>query len=176
MAWFDLDQLKLSGTLCTEIGKSDRSEMGQSGKNSVRVYVFRCAHKLGHCLTELARRVCANNGHSGKPTKRLSLYVTSEQATRSSHSASSAITNEMFAKDPTTLASADGELRLARIPPLATLFSMTAVPPTPSAWHSYVENGSSPSFNFFSVWTVRRCATSVEECIKKAPRKRGAYS
>ena len=59
MAWFDLDQLKLSGTLCTEIGKSDRSEMGQSGKNSVRVYVFRCAHKLGHCLTELALRVCA---------------------------------------------------------------------------------------------------------------------
>jgi len=100
VAWFDLDQLKLSGTLCTEIGKSDRSEMGQSGKNSVRVYVFRCAHKLGHCLTELARRVCANNGHSGKPTKRLSLYVTSEQATRSSHSASSAITNEMFAKEP----------------------------------------------------------------------------
>jgi hypothetical protein len=31
----------------------------------------------------------------------------------------------------------------------------------------------SPSFNFFSVWTVRRRATSVEE---KAPQKRGAYS
>jgi hypothetical protein len=42
----------------------------------------------------------ANNGHSGKPTKRLSLYATSEQATRSSHLASSAITNEMFAKEP----------------------------------------------------------------------------
>ena len=28
-------------------------------------------------------------------------------------------------------------------------------------------------FNFFSVWTVRRRATSVEE---KAPPKRGAYS
>jgi multidrug efflux pump subunit AcrA (membrane-fusion protein) len=79
------------------------------------------------------RQLRANNGHSDKPTKRLSLYVTSEQATRSSHSASTAITNEMFAKDPTTLASADGELRLARIPPLATLFSMTAVPPAPSA-------------------------------------------
>ena len=178
MAWFDLDQLKLSGTLCTEIGKSDRSEMGQSGKNSVRVYVFRCAHKLGHCLTELARRVCANNGHSGKPTKRLSLYVTSEQATRSSHSASSAITNEMFAKEPNDarVSRLCGELRLARIPPSAKLFSMTAAPPAPSAWHSSVENGLSPSFNFFSVWTVRRCATSVEECIKKAPQKRGAYS
>src|ERR1700716_2211449 len=89
------------GDFMPAIGRSrSRSEMGQSGKNSVRVYVFRCAHKLGHCLTELARRVCANNGHSGKPTKRLSLYVTSEQATRSSHSASSAITNEMFAKEP----------------------------------------------------------------------------
>jgi hypothetical protein len=31
----------------------------------------------------------------------------------------------------------------------------------------------SPSFNFFSVWTVRRRATSVEE---KAPQKRGAYA
>jgi hypothetical protein len=30
---------------------------GQSEKNSVRVYVFRCAHKLGHCLTQLALRI-----------------------------------------------------------------------------------------------------------------------
>jgi hypothetical protein len=29
----------------------------KSGKNSVRVYVFRCAHKLGHCLTQLALRI-----------------------------------------------------------------------------------------------------------------------
>jgi hypothetical protein len=83
VAWFDLDQLKLSGTLCTAIGKSDRSEMGQSGKNSVRVYVFRCAHKLGHCLTELARRVCAKFGSNWElavsqnedcATHRISLY------------------------------------------------------------------------------------------------------
>src|SRR5258706_11527452 len=94
----------------------------------------------------------ANNGHSGKPTKRLSLYVASEQATRSSHLASSAITNEMFAKEPNDarVSRLCGELRLARIPPSATLFSMTAAPPAPSAWRSYVENGLSPSFNFFS--------------------------
>ena len=40
-------------------------------------------------------------------------------------------------------------------------------------WRSYVEDGLPPLFNFFSVWTVRRRATSVEE---KAPQKRGAYS
>jgi hypothetical protein len=40
-------------------------------------------------------------------------------------------------------------------------------------WRSYVEDGLSPLFNFFPVWTVRRRATSVEE---KAPQKRGAYS
>jgi hypothetical protein len=45
--------------------------------------------------------------------------------------------------------------------------------PAPSVWRSYVEDGLSPSFNFFSVWTVRRRATSVEE---KAPQKRDAYS
>jgi hypothetical protein len=118
-----------------------------------------------------------NNGHSGKPTKRLSLYVTSEQATRSSHLASSAITNEMFAKEPNDarVGRLCGELRLARIPPSATLFSMTAAPPAPSAWRSYVENGLSPSFNFFSVWTVRRRATSVEERIKK-PRRNAALT
>ena len=40
--------------------------------------------------------------------------------------------------------------------------------PAPSVWRSYVEDGLSPSFNFFSVWTGRRRATSVEES--------GAYS
>jgi hypothetical protein len=59
-----------------------------------------------------------------QPTKRLSLYVTSEQTTRSSHLASSAITNEMFAKEPNDarVGRLCGELRLARIPPIGYTF------------------------------------------------------
>ena len=138
---------------------------------------FRVTPESGHCSIQTACLKRANNGHSGKPTKRLSLYVTSEQAIRSSHLASSAITNEMFAKEPNDarVSRLCGELRLARIPPSATLFSMTAAPPAPSAWRSYVENGLSPSFNFFLVWTVRRCAIG-RRVHKKAPQKRGAYS
>jgi hypothetical protein len=36
------------------------SAQGQSEKNSVRVYVFRFALKLGHCSTQPALRICAN--------------------------------------------------------------------------------------------------------------------
>jgi hypothetical protein len=47
--------------------------------------------------------------------------------------------------------------------------------PAPSVWRNHVENGLSPSFNFFSVWTVRGRATSVEECTKK-PRRNAAFT
>jgi hypothetical protein len=149
------------GSIATKIDHSDH---------------FRLSPKFGSAANIAVGPVRANNGHSGKPTKRLSLYVTSEQATRSSHLASSAITNEMFAKEPNDarVGRLCGELRLARIPPSATLFSMTAAPPASSAWRSYVENGLSPSFNFFSVWTVPRYFG--RRAHKKAPQKRGACS
>src|SRR6266481_9148815 len=39
------------------------SSMGQSEKNSVRVYVFRFALKLRHCSTQPALRICATSSH-----------------------------------------------------------------------------------------------------------------
>src|SRR5258705_2685703 len=117
------------------------SDVGQTEKSSVRAYVFRFSLELGHCSMQSACLKRANNGHSGKPTKRLSLYVTSEQATRSSHLASSAITNEMFAKEPNDarVSRLRGELRLApAFPHQLHFFSMTGAPPAPSAWRSHV--------------------------------------
>ena len=35
--------------------------IGQSEKNSVRVYVFRFALKLGHCSTQPELRICADS-------------------------------------------------------------------------------------------------------------------
>jgi hypothetical protein len=40
--------------------------MGQSEKNSVRVYVFRFALNLGHCSTQLALRIRTTNGRRGR--------------------------------------------------------------------------------------------------------------
>ena len=41
----------------------ERSEMGQTEKNSVRAYVFRFALELGHCSIQAALRICARLGH-----------------------------------------------------------------------------------------------------------------
>jgi hypothetical protein len=45
--------------------------MGQSEKNSVRVYVFRFALKLRHCSTPPALRICAKIGRMHRSKKSL---------------------------------------------------------------------------------------------------------
>jgi hypothetical protein len=59
-SWSRIKSGGFGDALLVRVGSSWMSQLGQSGKNSVRVYVFRCAHKLGHCLTQLALRTCAN--------------------------------------------------------------------------------------------------------------------
>src|SRR6266700_6023682 len=50
-----------------------KSELGQREQNSVRVYVFRFAHKLRHCSTQAALRICARLG-SRATQSRLPLF------------------------------------------------------------------------------------------------------
>jgi hypothetical protein len=46
-------------SICAEKSQPSMSQMGQSEKNSVRVYVFRFAPEIGHCSTQAALRFCA---------------------------------------------------------------------------------------------------------------------
>jgi hypothetical protein len=54
--FLDAGQLSLRSLLVAGVQKPAQSE-----KNSVRVYVFRFALKLGHCPTQPALRFCADS-------------------------------------------------------------------------------------------------------------------
>src|SRR6266700_4835957 len=60
----------------------ERSAPGQIEKNSVRAHVFRFALELGHCSTQSALRICANNGLMRRSTQQLYSITSSARVRR----------------------------------------------------------------------------------------------